>query len=111
VNAEKAVADLQARLNELQGKVGLARYKVANFQKATVDSRLSPPDGHGGDYPYPYPYRIRDGNFSSEFERQEAVRKTKEELLPIEIELRKTQDELAKAKLDLGKMRANQGTK
>jgi len=109
--AEKEVADLQARLTELQGRAGLARTKVSNLQQATVDLRLVPPPGRPGQPQYSYPSPTRRGDFRSEMEKQEAVRKAKEILVPIEIELRKTQDDLAKAKLNLAKTRAAQGTK
>jgi hypothetical protein len=108
--AEKEVADLQARLTELQGRAGLARTKVSNLQQATVDVRLVPPDGHGDEWFRSHP-SMRRGDFRSEMEKQEAVRMAKEVLVPIEIELRKTQDDLAKAKLNLAKTRAVQGTK
>lgn len=104
--AEKAVADLQARLNELQGKAGLARNKVTSLQNATVDMRIPPPDGHAGD-PFNHPTK-KDGNFRSDLDKQGAILKAKGELVPIEIELRKTQDDLAKAKLALAKIRSAQ---
>ncbi|MCX5683659.1 MAG: hypothetical protein NT049_08245, partial [Planctomycetota bacterium] len=108
-SAENAVADLQTRLAELQGKAGLARTKVSNLQKATVDTRVPPPDGHVEDATHHA--TLKEGNFRTELQKQEAVRKAKEELMPIEVELRKVQDDLAKAKLSLGKLRATQETK
>jgi len=125
---EKTVADLEDRIKALQPKLGQARSKIMAMARATVDlPMVAPPggkiengqvyrrdyDGYGRgmvDY-YSRPVytsigpAVKKGDFSTQREKEEAVRKLKEETLPMEQELKSLQDDLAAAKAKLAKLR------
>lgn len=118
---EKTVADLNGRIKALQPKLGQARSRIMGLARATVDQQMvAPPGGkiEGGQVyrrePYDYwPYygyapigpAVKKGDFPSQREKEEAVRKAKEETLPMEQELMSLQDDLAAAKAKLAKLR------
>ena len=126
---EKTVADLEDRIKALQPKLGQARSKIMAMARATVDQPMvAPPGGkieNGqvyrrepyGTWPYddyyyghapryaPIGPAVKKGDFPSLREKEEAVRKLKEETLPMEQELKSLQDDLAAAKAKLAKLR------
>ena len=121
---EKTVADLDSRIKALQPKLGQCRSKIMGLARATVDQPMVPPPGgmiSDGQvfrrepreyYPYygfvPIGPAVKKGDFSSLREKDEAIRKAKEEVLPMEQEFKALQDELAAAKAKLAKLRAGQ---
>jgi hypothetical protein len=117
--AEKTVADLDSRIKTLQPKLGQCRSKTAELARAKVDQRMIPPP-NGGIHQHGGEERIHNfegndigpaikrGDFRTQLDKDEAVRTAKQDLLPMEQELRALQDELAAAKAKLAKLRAGQ---
>ena len=126
---KETVADLEGRIKALQPKLGQCRSKIMGLARATVDQPMVPPPGgkieNGQVYrrdtcndPTHYDYHhyhyapigpaVKKGDFSSQREKDEAVRKAREEALPMEQEFKALQDELAKAKAKLANLRAGQ---
>jgi hypothetical protein len=122
---QRAAAELDARIASLQARVNQGRNKVMLFVRSTVDTPMVPPAGGGictGMHTYPGPYHtepmiidangrhlgpaVKRGDFKTAQEKEKAIRAAKEELIPLEQELRTLRDESAKAKDKLTKLRA-----
>jgi len=121
---ERAAAELDAKIAALQARVNLGRSKVVSLIRSTVDTPMVPPAGGGictGMHTYPGPYHtepmiidvngrhlgpaVKRGDFRTAHEKEKAIQTAKEELLPLEQELRTLCDESAKAKEKLAKLR------
>jgi len=120
---ERAAAELDTKITALQARVNQGRSKVLAVTRGTIDVRMVPPAGGaiiGGqvcrldpNYPY-YPYynyvpigpAVRQGDFRTQRDKDIAIQTAKEELLPLEQELKTLRDELTKTKEKLAKLRA-----
>jgi outer membrane murein-binding lipoprotein Lpp len=120
---DRAAAELDAKITALQARVNQGRAKVLSVTRGTVDVRMVPPAGgaiiegqvcrRDSDYPYPPYYRfvpigpaVKQGDFRTQRDKDIAIQTGKEELLPLEQELKTLRDELTKTKEKLGKLRA-----
>jgi hypothetical protein len=114
VAPEKAVADLETRIAALRPKVVLARNKIMDLSRSTVDVQTPVPAGgviqNGNVYkkealivaPY-YRYVligpvVKKGDFRTSDEKDEAIKKAKEEKKPLDQELKSLIAEQAAAK-------------
>ena len=120
---ERAAAELDTKITALQARVNQGRSKVLAVTRGTIDVRMVPPAGGaiiGGqvcrldpNYPY-YPYynyvpigpAVRQGDFRTQRDKDIAIQTAKEELLPLEQELKTLRDESTKTKEKLAKLRA-----
>ncbi|MCX5682311.1 MAG: hypothetical protein NT049_01325, partial [Planctomycetota bacterium] len=118
--SEQLVADIEGRIAALRPKVGLRRSKIMELERAKVDQRMVPPPSGGirivnnEERIYNFEYKdigpaIKRGDFRTQQEKDEAIRKAKEDALPVEQELKALQDELAATKAKLAKLRTGPG--
>jgi hypothetical protein len=119
---DKTVADLDGRIAALRTKVIQARTKITDLSRSTIDQVTPVPPGAivkndtvyrkeslvvSPHYQYvPLGPAIRKGDFRSQREKDDAVKKAKEEAVPLEQELRSLQAEQAAAKAKLLKLKA-----
>lgn len=121
------IADLEAQIGELQPKVAMARSKVTNLCRGTIDRRITGggnlicgrPSGanlyphNNPNYDYhthsaycyaPVWQRIEQGTFRTQHDKDEAIRSANEEKLPLEQMLLNLRNDLEKAKQQLGRL-------
>jgi small-conductance mechanosensitive channel len=104
-DAKKEQADLEAQIAQLEPRVNLGRSKIMSLSRATMDVRLIPPDGHGEEWFLWHP-SVRPGDFRSQHDKEMAINAAKEELLPLETDLKALKDEQEKVMKRLAELMA-----
>lgn len=120
------IADLEAQIGELQPKVAMARSKVTNLCRGTIDRRITGGGNlicgrlsgsnlypHGRSYYYhthdascyaPVWERTEQGTFRTQHDKDEAIRSANEEKLPLEQMLLNLRNDLEKARQELRRL-------